>query len=79
MCMFCAAIPAVGAMGAAATANRKAALREEQAIVRGETCPMEKHYNVPAWMMTLPTEKLTLLAIGGLLAGSVVYHQQLGG
>lgn len=66
MCVFCAAIPAAGALGAAASAKQKQARRDESARL-----------DVPAWVLALPAERTTLVIVGGLLAGSVIYHSQI--
>lgn len=76
MCVFCAAVPAVGAMGAAATAKRKAAKRQQ--TQHDTSAATETSTNYPQWALHVPTEKLTLVVIGGLLVSSAVYHNNFG-
>ncbi|MFZ4813508.1 MAG: hypothetical protein ACOYL5_03150 [Phototrophicaceae bacterium] len=69
MCLFCAAVPATIALGAAAAANQrqiKRALHAGQAIKP-----------IPAWMLALPAEKFTAAIVVGLVVGSAVYHTQV--
>lgn len=67
MCMFCAAVPMTAALGAAATAKQK----------RNAQQPPNATPVQPS-VRKLPAEQITLVVIGGLLVGSVVYHSQLG-
>lgn len=77
MCMFCAAVPMTVALGAAAHAKQQSAKRTEsqamQEISEGETT----NPSIPQWVVDLPTPQITLVVIGGLVAGSVVYHSRI--
>lgn len=66
MCMFCAAVPATVALGAAAKAKQKEAQHQETTVT-----------HIPNWVATLPAEKVTLVVIASLMAGSVLYHSQI--
>lgn len=70
MCIFCAAIPATAALGAAmhgkqAEARRRAETTSEQAP---DTAPL------PAARRPLPIAGITGLVLAGLVVGSVVTH-----
>jgi uncharacterized iron-regulated membrane protein len=67
MCMFCAAIPATLALGAAA--NQKQRLAGQKNVEEGKT---------PA-RPVLPAGKTTALIVAGLAIASAVTHTQLGG
>jgi len=60
MCMFCAAVPAVAALGAAADGEQRKKIKADDA----------------ARIKPRPYGKLTLLAIVTLLAISALYHTQ---
>ncbi len=62
MCMFCAAIPASVALGAAVTGKQK--LRDQQVQNPGATSNSRR----------LPAGKVTIAVTGGLIVCSVVYH-----
>ncbi len=62
MCVFCASVPAVLALGTAAHAKQRQAGRE--AVARGEAPKKPR----------LPALKLTGVVVAGILVGSVVYH-----
>ena len=68
MCMFCAAIPVTLAVSANVNAKQLRELREAEE--RGETSPAKKQ---------IPVGKITVIAMGTLLAASVVYHSQFNG
>lgn len=63
MCMFCAAVPAVTAMGAAASGEQRQKIKTAQAS--GVTPPHARPYG-----------KFTVLAILSLLIISALYHTQ---
>jgi len=65
MCMFCAAIPAVVAVGA--NAHRK-----QQDQIQAEQTDADTPKKV-----VLPAVPLTVLAVAGLLVGSITYHSSL--
>jgi hypothetical protein len=67
MCVFCATIPAALAVGAKVNARQIRMRREAEQ--RGEPSLEEK----------LPVGKLTIVAVGTLIAASAVYHSQLNG
>jgi hypothetical protein len=67
MCMFCAAIPATLAVGAAA--RQKQHQSQQRSVDDGKTPPKP----------VLPAGKTTAVIITGLAIASVVYHTQLGG
>jgi len=68
MCMFCAAIPAMLAVGANVNAKQ---IRERRAAEqRGETLPEKKQ---------IPVGKITVVAAGALVVASVAYHSQFNG
>lgn len=71
MCMFCAAIPATVAIGAAAQAKQTAALRE------AESTPSEELASAKP-VKTKPVALLTISAVTLLAAGSAAYHIGLG-
>jgi hypothetical protein len=62
--MFCAAIPAAAAAGAAASSRQSRKRREAE--VAGE--PSKKE---------IPVKAITIVAIGALLAGSIVTHSRI--
>ncbi len=64
MCMFCAAIPAVAAMGTAAQGKQREAARKAES--QGQPIPKPK----------VPAAKVTTVVIVLLAIGSVVYHTQ---
>ncbi|MEM6281855.1 MAG: hypothetical protein AAF787_06655 [Chloroflexota bacterium] len=72
MCVFCAAVPATVALGAAAKAKQNAAAHTDSDVA--ETTDAT---SLPDWMLALPAERVTALVIVGLVAGSVVYHSQI--
>ncbi len=61
MCVFCAAIPVAGALGAKAQSKQ----RQEAGLARAEGRPVKKPF---------PIGKITAVAIVGLAADSVIYH-----
>lgn len=63
MCMFCASIPVVTAVGAKARAKQ---VREQG---------VEK----PSGKRQLPVTPITVLAVGALVTASVLYHSQFNG
>jgi hypothetical protein len=67
MCMFCAAIPATLAAGAAA--------RQKQHLKQQKSKDEGKKPSKPV----LPAGKTTAVIVTGLAIASVVYHTQLGG
>jgi hypothetical protein len=67
MCMFCAAIPATLAVGAAA--RQKQHLAQQRSEDGGKT-PSKP---------VLPAGPVTAVIVTGLAIASVVYHTQLGG
>jgi hypothetical protein len=67
MCMFCAAIPATLAVGAAA--------RQKQHLISRKSVDDGKTPSKPL----LPAGKTTAVIVAGLAIASVVYHTQLGG
>ncbi len=69
MCVFCAAVPATAALGAAATARQKQIKREQTAA--------DNTHAAADWRLAVPAERVTLLVVAGLVAGSVVYHSQI--
>ena len=64
MCMFCAAIPAVAAMGTAAHGKQREAARQAEA--EGQPAPKPK----------VPPAKVAGVVVALLFVGSVVYHTQ---
>lgn len=64
MCLFCAAIPTVAALGAAAHGKRRAA--ERAAEQQGHSLPKRK----------LPIAKATTALVVVLVVASAVYHTQ---
>jgi hypothetical protein len=62
--MFCAAIPAAAATGAAMNSRQNRRRRETEAA--GETPKKE-----------IPIKLITLMALGALLAGSIVTHSRM--
>ncbi len=64
MCVFCAAIPAVAAMGTAAQGKQREAAR--QAEREGRPIPKPK----------VPPAKIAAVAVALLAVGSVIYHTQ---
>jgi hypothetical protein len=67
MCIFCAAIPVTVSLGARAHSRQ---LRDARlAEARGER-PKRR---------SLPTGPLTVVAVSGLLAGSIFYHTHFSG
>jgi len=64
--MFCAAIPATLAVGAAA--HQKQHLSQQKNEEEGKTPPKP----------VLPAGKVTVVIVAGLAIASVVYHTQLG-
>jgi uncharacterized iron-regulated membrane protein len=65
MCIFCAAIPVAASMGAYTRSKQRE--QAKQANDRGETPPRQR----------IAAGPLTIVAIGGLLAGSIFVHTQL--
>jgi hypothetical protein len=65
MCIFCAAIPVAGSLGAMASSKQRLQIR--QAEEQGKTSPK----------YVLPAGKVTLGVIGGLVVCSAIYHTQL--
>jgi uncharacterized iron-regulated membrane protein len=66
MCMFCAAIPATLAVGAAA--HQKQRLEQQKSAEEGKKPARE----------ALPAGKTTAVIVAGLAVASFVYHTQLG-
>jgi hypothetical protein len=66
MCMFCAAIPATLAVGAA--------VRQKQHLAQQQSAALGKETSKPA----LPAGKVTAVIVTGLVVASVVYHTQVG-
>lgn len=64
MCLFCAAIPTVAALGAAAHGKRREA--ERAAEQQGQPLPKQK----------LPIVKATTALVVALVIASAVYHTQ---
>ncbi len=62
MCVFCAAVPAVMAVGTAAQGRQRE--QRKAAEARGD----------PAPRLSLPVGKLTTAAVMVLVAAAVVYH-----
>jgi hypothetical protein len=67
MCMFCAAIPAVVAVGAAA--NTRQNNEKQQAEINGDEAEKVK----------TPAGPVTAIVVAGLVVGSVIYHSSLNG
>lgn len=67
MCVFCAAVPATVALGAAAKAKQ-----QQSANPEADVKPL------PTWMLALPAERVAAVVIVGLVAGSAVYHTHIG-
>ena len=67
MCMFCAAIPATVAVGAAANVRQKN--EKQQAEMSGETAEKSK----------IPAGPVTAIVVAGLVVGSVIYHSSWSG
>jgi hypothetical protein len=63
MCMFCASIPVVAALGANARAKQVRAQDGEK--------PSDKR--------PLPVTPITVLAVGALVTASALYHSQFNG
>jgi hypothetical protein len=68
MCMFCAAIPVT--LAVSANVNVKQIRERRETEERGETSQEKKQ---------IPVGKVTVIAVGALLAASVVYHSQFNG
>jgi hypothetical protein len=66
MCVFCAAIPATLAVGARLNAKQNQSQKTTEAQEQ------------PARRPRIPIVPLTMLAVGGLVVSSVIYHTQLG-
>jgi hypothetical protein len=64
MCVFCAAIPAVAAMGTAAHGQQRQAARKAE--LEGQPIPKPK----------VPPAKLATVGVALLIVASVVYHTQ---
>lgn len=64
MCMFCAAIPAVLAVGVNAQARQNRS--EKEAEVRGEEPSSPK----------VPPKAATAVVVAGLAVASIIYHTQ---
>ncbi len=64
MCMFCAAIPATLALGAAANGQHRAA--EKKALAAGQPAPKRQ----------APTAPIVAGAVIVLVAASAIYHTQ---
>jgi hypothetical protein len=64
MCMFCAAIPAAVAVGAAANVRQNN--EKQQAEISG----------LPAEKPKIPAGPATALVVAGLVVGSVIYHSK---
>ncbi len=65
MCMFCAAVPTVAALGLAARGEQKHKVQE--ALARGEPPPQP----------LVPAGKATAAALVAIVAVSVIYHTQV--
>jgi hypothetical protein len=65
--MFCAAIPAAVAVGAAAHVRQNN--EKQQAEMNGETAEKAK----------IPAGPVTAVVVAGLVVGSVIYHSQWSG
>jgi hypothetical protein len=65
MCIFCAAIPVAGSLGAMTSSKQR--LRTRQAEEQGKAPPK----------LVIPAGKVTLGIIGGLVVCSAIYHTQL--
>jgi|GEM_PF-313469 len=63
MCVFCAAIPSVAALGAAAHGQQRQ--KEKQAKVENQPAPKRK-----------PIAKTTAALVVGLVIASALYHTQ---
>lgn len=72
MCIFCAAIPAAAALGAAAQGKRAEARRRAAAEPRVETTVEPTRPAVSP--DRLPIAAITGVVIAGLIVGSVVTH-----
>jgi hypothetical protein len=66
MCVFCAAVPATVALGAAAKAKQ-----QQSANPQTDAKPL------PHWMLALPAERVAAVVIVGLMAGSAMYHTRI--
>jgi hypothetical protein len=66
MCVFCASIPVVMALGAEAKAKQNQ--DHSKAEVRGK----------PNQCLVIPAEKATIIAVTGLVISSVIYHTHFG-
>ena len=65
MCLFCAAIPVAASIGAAANSKQKQLLHQAE----------EK--GTPPPHVTIPAGRATLVVVGVLTVGSILYHTQL--
>lgn len=65
MCMFCAAVPTVAALGLAARAEQKQ--KAQEAVARGE----------PPSRPLVPAGKATAAALATIVVVAVVYHTQI--
>lgn len=79
MCIFCAAVPMAGSLGAMATAKQKQAKQVPTTDTASEDAAQNTQpQTVPHWLMQLPAERVTVVVIAGLIAGSALYHSQSG-
>jgi hypothetical protein len=67
MCVFCASIPAVMALGVSAKAKQNQ--EQNRAEIRGEPRPRS----------IIPVGKATMVVVTGLVISSIVYHTHVGG
>ena len=65
MCMFCAAVPTVAALGLAARGEQKEKIKE--ALARGEPPPRS----------LVPAGKATAAALAAIVVVAAVYHTQV--
>ena len=65
MCVFCAAIPVAGSLGAMERSKQRLQIRQAQE--QGKVPPQ----------LAIPAGKATLAVIGGLVVCSAIYHTQL--
>lgn len=65
MCMFCAAVPTVAALGLAVRGEQKQKIQE--ALARGEPPPRP----------IVPAGKATAAALAAIVVVAVVYHTQI--
>ncbi len=73
MCVFCAAIPAAAALGAAAHGKQNEARRRATESSRDDiAAPEVREVKAPA--RPLPIAAITGVVIAGLMVGSIVTH-----